>query len=158
MRWNSPRLSDQFGLLFMAVGIIVIVLGWNGAAGESEVDAQMPYLLSGGAAGLAFVVLGAALLIVRNARRDRMILEARFQDLSQSVTRLAYAVADTMGAGVPDAVFVAGSDSYHRPDCRLVEGKALPRVTATAIAAEHLEPCRVCNPSAPPGHASLTPR
>jgi hypothetical protein len=154
MRWNSPRLSDQLGLLFMAVGILVVVLGWNGAAGESEVDAQMPYLLSGGAAGLALVVFGAALLVARNARRDRTILEARFQELSQSVTRLANALADSVATGGSDAVFVAGSDSYHQPDCRLVDGKALPRVTASAVAAEHLEPCRVCNPDVPP----VTPR
>jgi hypothetical protein len=145
--WNS--LGGQLGLCVIGVGIIVIVLGWNGAAGESEVDAQMPYLLSGGAAGLALVGLGIALLVVQNSRRDRAILEARFQELAQAVSRLASAVAERATAdSSTSALVVVGSDSFHCPDCRLVDGKDLPRITVSTALGEGLEACRICNPTA----------
>lgn len=148
-RW--PRLGGQLGLLGVAAGIIVISLGWNGAAGEFRVDAQMPYLLSGGALGLALVGLGVGLLVTQSARRDRAVLEAKFEELSRSVSRLANGMVDTAagragGPGDVVDVVVAGTDSYHRPDCTLVTGKDLPRITVDTAAAENLEVCRVCNP------------
>jgi hypothetical protein len=37
----------------------------------------MPYLLTGGVLGMAFVVFGSAYLLVQNARQDRARLEAK---------------------------------------------------------------------------------
>jgi hypothetical protein len=152
--WHS--LGGQLGFLVVGVGIILIVLGWNGIAGESEVDAQMPYLLSGGAVGLALVGLGMAMLVVQNSRRDRAILEARFEELATSVSRLAGAVAERAASdSSASAVVVAGSDSFHRVECRLVEGKDLPKITLRTALGEGLEACRICNPNAPaPGIAT----
>src|SRR5260370_7946064 len=52
MRQLWPKLGGQLGSLCIALGFIVILLGWNGAAGVDFTQGQIPYLLSGGAFGL----------------------------------------------------------------------------------------------------------
>jgi hypothetical protein len=152
MRRTWGNLGDQLGLGLIAIGILLIGLAWNGAAGVDFVQGQVPYLLSGGFLGLSLVVFGAALLIVQNHRRDRSLLESQLRDLNTAVTRLANAVGGSAGAtngnpvAHPDRV-VIGSSSYHRPDCRLVAGKGLPSTTLEAALSEGLEACRVCQPA-----------
>jgi hypothetical protein len=141
----------------IAVGIIVIILGWNGAAGVDFVQGQVPYLLSAGAVGISLVVLGAALIVVQNNRRDRTILEAQLRELNEAIARLANAIGSSAGAGDGrrttrraqdgDRV-VLGQSSYHRPDCRLVRGKELPTASAEAARADGLSGCRICRPDA----------
>lgn len=50
------------GIVFVAVGMIVIFAGYWGASGTTDPAAQLPYMLSGGAIGLALVVVGAILI------------------------------------------------------------------------------------------------
>jgi len=139
------------GLLIIAVGLIVIGIGWNGAAGAggqinhvTDIRAQLPWLLSGGLLGLALVVFGAALVIVHNARIDRSRLEMKLDELVDAVSRGgAAAAAPSSAAGL----YVAGGSSYHRPDCRLVDNREDVRyVTLAEAETAALRPCRVCRP------------
>jgi hypothetical protein len=137
------------GLAFIAVGLLVIGLAWNGAASVDFVSGQVPYLLSGGALGLGLIALGAAMLVVQNSRRDRSIIESQLKELNTAIARLANAV----GGGGPGAhnggrspQVVLGRSSYHRPDCRLAEGKDLPLATLELAEEEGLSPCRICQP------------
>jgi hypothetical protein len=83
--------GSRLGLVVVALGLIVIGIGWNGASGAGGevnhvplVQAQLPWLLSGGFLGLGIVILGAAMMIAnayreteaRNAARMDAILEA----------------------------------------------------------------------------------
>jgi hypothetical protein len=158
---NLPKLGGQLGAACVVAGIVIIGLAWNGAASLDFVQGQVPYLLSGGALGLALCVLGAALIIVQSNRRDRSLLEAQLRELNSAVARLATAVASTAGAssggnggaargrrGAVEQVAV-GRSSYHRPECRLAEGKDLPLMSAEAAEAEGLSPCRICQPATP---------
>jgi hypothetical protein len=144
------QLGGQLGLGCIAVGILLIGLGWNGAAGVDFTQGQIPYLLSGGALGLGLIVTGAALIVVQNNRRDRVLLETQLRELSQSVGRLANALGSGLvaaGNGHPATPFVVlGSTSYHREDCRLAEGKDLPTAPIAVAQAEGLNPCRICRP------------
>ena len=56
-------------------------MGWNGAASVDRVPSQFPYLISGGIAGLCFVVVGVGVLVVQNQRADRAALQATMQEL-----------------------------------------------------------------------------
>ena len=106
--------------------------------------------------GLSLVVVGVGLIVVENSRKDRSLLQAELRELNTAITRLAAAVsagAGTNGKPLPTAAAVAGADkvvlgrtSYHRPDCRLAEGKDLPESTLEAAQTEGLSPCRICNP------------
>lgn len=165
-RLSLPRLGGQLGTACVVAGIIVIALAWNGAASVDFVQGQVPYLLSGGAIGLALCVLGAALMVIQNSRHDRSLVQAELQELNRAVARLANAVASlstgatnggasrpaTAGLGSLQAAdagtVVTGRSSYHRPTCRLVAGKDLPTTTAAAAARDGLAPCRICQPEA----------
>ncbi|MFC3491732.1 hypothetical protein [Glycomyces rhizosphaerae] len=61
---GSPTTRLRFlGLLFWLAGGVVITFAWMGMAELAYVDGQMPYLVSGGAAGLALILVGSTLVI-----------------------------------------------------------------------------------------------
>ena len=155
MRQTWSKLGGQLGMGCIAVGLLIIGLAWNGAAGIDFVSGQIPYLLSGGALGLGLIGVGAAMLVVQNGRRDRAIIEAQLADLNAAVSRPASAVGSaglgTNGGGAArdaEAQVLAGPSSFHRPSCRLAEGKDLPTISVDAALAEGLTPCRICKPAA----------
>jgi len=151
MRQLWPKLGGQLGAACVAVGLIVILLGWNGAAGIDFAQGQIPYLLSGGAFGLGLVVLGGVLIVVQNSRRDRVRLENQLRQLNEAVGRLANAVGSLGGSNGGRStnrdVVMAGRTSFHRPTCRLAAGKDLPETTVALAVAEGLAPCRICRPA-----------
>ena len=159
MRRTWGKLGGQLGLLCIGLGLLLIGLAWNGAAGLDFVSGQVPYLLSGGALGLALVVLGGTLVVVQSNRRDRVLLEAQLRELNAAISRLASAVggggmgAVNGGARRPSTAaaepkVAVGRTSFHRPDCRMAEGKGLPLMTVDAALDEGLTPCRICDPTA----------
>ncbi len=56
------------GLAFVTAGFVAVALGWSGMSGAKSADAQLPYLLSGGATGLGLIVFGVALLVMAQLR------------------------------------------------------------------------------------------
>src|SRR3954469_24318065 len=79
-RWRG--LGGKLGMGFAALGFFLIVVAWNGAAGVDYTQGQMPYLISGGIAGLGLIILGAALIVVESNRRDRVALEQRLEEMA----------------------------------------------------------------------------
>ena len=59
----DPRNTWQVvaGAIFVPLGIVIILIGWYGAAHASVVQQQIPYLVSGSFIGLGFMVLGGLL-------------------------------------------------------------------------------------------------
>lgn len=153
MKLNWKKLGGQAGLLLSLVGLALVFLGWNGAASYDRVPAQFPYLISGGLAGLSLVVLGAALLVVQNAREERALLLSSLAEIREAVERSR--VAGVAGDGVPgpyrqaevEGKVIAGPTTYHRPGCKLLDGRGpLPAVTPDQAEANGLDPCRACDP------------
>lgn len=164
MKQRLGSLGGQLGIGLAVLGFILIFLGWNGAGSYDDVPAQFPYLISGGIAGLALVVLGAAFVVVDNQRRDRTEVQASLAELRDALDRLAGATASLSGVGGANGnvrtleasgLVVAGSSAYHRPSCRLVEGKTqLPLMTIDEAEQRGLRGCRTCDAAAMAG-ASL---
>lgn len=140
---RQVRYGRIVGLFFCVAGFVLIGFGWNGMAKVACADCQLPYLLSGGATGLGLILLGTALLVMAQLREERSKLEDQIRQVGTVLSRAASAKA-----GSPEDV-VAGRSTYHRPGCRLVEGKDdLERVSVDVARLGGLSPCRVC---APPG-------
>jgi hypothetical protein len=143
-RFSPGKLGGLLSLGFVAVGLLVIGLGYNGAAGHLDLRAQFPYLLSGGFVGLSMVVFGTGLMVNQSAREDRQRMEAV---LLQILDAQQPAGTTRAPAGV-EGLFAAGSASFHTPTCRLVDGREeVTYVTASEAAARSLKACRVCQPS-----------
>lgn len=153
LRWS--QLGGQLGIGLAVLGFVLLFLGWNGAASYDRVPAQFPYLISGGMAGLSLVVFGGALLVVQNARQDRAALQQTVSELRSAVEKMAAAASVSPGGaaiGEPSSdadvagLVVAGPSSYHRPSCRLLEGRGvLPTIAVTQAEEQGLSPCRTCD-------------
>jgi hypothetical protein len=99
-RWAG--LGGKLGMGFVGLGLLVIAVAWNGAASLDYVSGQIPYLISGGIAGLGLIIVGAALIMVESNRRDRVILEQRLEELAAATNRIA-AVQGNGAATAPQA-------------------------------------------------------
>lgn len=156
---NLGRLGGQLGVALCLIGFLAIFFGWNGAASNNYVPAQFPYLISGGVAGLAVVVVGAAMLVVQNQRADRARIEAALARLAEAVERGGSGVAGAATGAVGGDLgltgyVVAGSTSYHQLDCQLPEAREEARIVPLQdVRSSMLTPCRVCRP---PQFARLT--
>jgi hypothetical protein len=156
MRNQWVKLGGLLGIAYCIAGFVLIFLGWNGTASKDDVPAQIPYVVSGGIAGLGLVVVGAALIVAHSLRTDRVELRGAIDDLRAAIERGAPAASvpaasvaeggEAVVEGEGDTV-LAGSDSYHRPACAVVAGQtgAVAMSRAAAVAAG-LAACRVCNP------------
>lgn len=132
----------------IGVGFLMIFLAWNSASAIDYTQGQIPYLISGGVGGLALVILGAIVLTVQNARRDRAALQRELAKLSAALDRVVRgAVLQGDGQLSVDGLVVAGASSFHLPTCRLVakrdDAERIPRAEAEE---RGLEPCRICKP------------
>lgn len=81
------RLGGQLGVGLCAIGFLLVFLGWNGAASVDRIPSQFPYLISGGVAGLCFVILGVGMLVVQNQRTDRAALQDTIRELQAALER-----------------------------------------------------------------------
>lgn len=93
-REPPPNATTWTAVSLIALGMIMIFLAWNGAAGEDaavDLRAQFPYLLSGGLFGLALIAAGLVLVRVYEARRDTREIVRHLQQLTEAVERLGVA-------------------------------------------------------------------
>jgi len=141
------RFARILGLSFIVAGFAAIGFGWSGMARVACPDCQLPYLLSGGAAGVGLILLGGTSLIIAQIRLAQQSWQEQVGQINQAVIRVA-GLSSSGGNG--HSQVVAGQSTYHRPECRLVQGKAgLERVTPETAVMNGLSPCRVCNPAVP---------
>ena len=141
------RLGGKLGIAVSLLGFLLIYLGWNGAGSFNDIRQQFPYLISGGLAGLGLVVVGAALLVIEAARNERAELQATLLELREALVEVR-GPAPSVAAPTGDVV-IAGASSYHRPTCRLVEGREdLEALAASDASGRGLNPCRICDPIA----------
>jgi len=155
LRWK--QLGGQAGIGLAVAGFLLIFLGWNGAATYDRIPTQFPYLISGGLAGLALTVIASALIIVNAQRQDRAALLNGLAELKEAMERMSLAVASGSGAAngsssarmsdaLEQGLVVAGPTTYHRPDCKLLEGRGvMPTVTGEVAQERGLSACRACD-------------
>lgn len=143
---SIARFGGGMSVVLIALGLLAVGLGWNGAAGTATVAAQFPYIISGGLLGLSLVVLGSALMIVKAHREDRTLLERKLDELIDTVAAGGLRAGERAPEDLTGLV-VAGSASYHAPGCRLVDGREDTQfLTADEAKARFLAPCRICQP------------
>jgi hypothetical protein len=137
------------GGLLLPLGIMLVVLGWEGASNTVFVWEQLPYLISGGLLGLALVFAGGFLyfaywltLLVRENREGRAQLTAVLGRMELLLSESGPRTARTAPAS--SLVATRTGTMFHRPDCVAVDGKADLR----SVSADQpgLTPCKLCDP------------
>ncbi|MGH2784770.1 MAG: hypothetical protein ACRDJ1_05885 [Actinomycetota bacterium] len=144
----NARVLIAIGLLI--VGIVIVLLGWYGAANTNILTEQVPYLISGGLLGMALIIVAAVVGSSASLERDN-------RELRRDLTRLLAAGAGgAQGASLASfprrardegtAYVVPGGRSYHFAGCPIIEGKnATEMPLEEAIAAGH-GVCKLCGP------------
>lgn len=148
-RWAG--MTGRLGMGVIGLGFLIILFAWNGAAGLDYAQGQLPYLISGGFGGLSLVVIGSILLLAESNRRDRAVVEQQLGELISAIQSLSsttgVVASATSGLDVTDDIVIAGRSSFHRPDCRLVEGRKMGEQVLREVAvAQGLGDCRICAP------------
>ena len=153
----SERTLMIIGGIIAPLGLVVVVIGWYGAAHSPFLFQQVPYLISGLGIGLGLVFLGSFFYFAHWV--TQLVKEGRAQSAAmiEAITRLEETIkqqADTPAAadghvphtnGFAPLVATNKGTMAHRSDCVVVAGKpGLRRVSAD----DGLESCQLCDPYA----------
>ncbi len=146
-RWFWSAVRPVLGSLLTVLGALALFLGWYGVSGTPVPAKQMPYLVSGGLTGVALVVLAAAFFATEDVRRRFAHLERMERKVDALYDLLTEEAHTERVVEVLPLVALESGTSYHRPECRLVSGKAGSRqLTQDEVSERGLAPCRVCDP------------
>ena len=147
----GERTLMVLGGILAPLGLVLVLVGWNGAAHTPNLFEQIPYAISGGLFGLGLVFLGAFCyfahwmteLVKEHRSQSAAIVEAigRLEEVMRSST--ATAVAATSGVNGQALVATERGTMAHRPECVVVAGKGDLRAVS---AADGLTPCKLCEP------------
>jgi hypothetical protein len=165
----GERTLMVLGGILAPLGLVIVLVGWNGAANTANLYEQIPYAISGGLFGLGIAFLGAFCyfahwlteLVKENRRQSAAVVEAlgRLEDVMRAVgTAGVVAGPGALTAGhAPPAdgaapapaglglVATGKGTMAHRPECVVVAGKDDVR---PVLAGESLAPCKLCDPYA----------
>ena len=160
-RWVGRATRPVWGWALVGLGFIFVLVGYLGISREALVAKQLPYLISGGIGGIALVGFGAMLVGTEDLKRTQeridhledLVTDLHAVLLSRSDAPTISTNGDTAEQGAAPArtsttlLALPGGQSYHRPDCSMIEGKSEAQpVTASAARRQGLKPCRLCEP------------
>ena len=155
-RWVGKATRPVVGWVLLGLGALFILIGWIGVSGTPILAKQIPYVVSGGIAGVFLAVAGAYFLGTEELRKD----SGRLDRLERMVEELHAVLLTRTDAPAPQPagaavttngkasyVALSGSDTYHRADCSMVAKKANTAVLApSTIQRRNLKPCALCSP------------
>ena len=84
-------------------GFVAIALSWRGAAALLGLPLQLPYAVSGGAAGLGLIIFGIAIAYVHVLRVSAAEESAAIDDLGRQLARVGVAIVVPSPADHRDA-------------------------------------------------------
>jgi hypothetical protein len=154
------RTLSLVAAVLLPLGLLVILLGWYGAAHTPYLFEQVPYLISGGILGLGLVT-GAGLLYFggwvaksaaaqQRAAEETLLLLREIRDGLGAAPRQAAVPASSTGHAAGFVATAHGS-MWHRPDCAVVAGR--DDLHLVGPDGDGLQPCSLCDPlSAVPAH------
>jgi hypothetical protein len=159
-RWVGKATRPVIGWVLLGIGALFILIGWIGVSGTPIVAKQIPYVVSGGIAGVLLAIAGAYFLATEELRKDSGRLdrlERMVQELHETLLAMTDAPAPPNGVDGAERthsangggfVALAGSDTYHRPDCAMVAAKQNSSVLApSTIRRRQMTPCSLCEPA-----------
>jgi hypothetical protein len=124
--WRA-RWTRILGLAFCTAGFAAVALGWAGAARKNCVDCQIPYLISGGAAGVVLMIFGVGLLVMGQMRTESRRLSARLEHMTWTLAERF------MGSQAPA---VNGDSIDPSKEARSKEGDPLRPMSSSVVRTE----------------------
>jgi hypothetical protein len=160
-RFSVEQAMAAASAVLLPLGLIMILLGWYGAAHTPYLFEQVPYLISGGILGLGFALVGGLVYfgswLARGAAEQQrrteemteLLREVRDELRSGGLTAAAPARRTRSSSngkrhGAEPFVATARGGMLHRPDCAVVAGRQDLRPIGAG--GDGLAPCALCNP------------
>lgn len=138
------------GAVLLPLGLVVIILGWYGAANTPYQYDQLSYLVSGGLLGLGLTFIGGFLYfgawlarIANDGRESSKRLADTLLVLADVTSRAATLDGRGIDAGSIPVIAGAGT-TLHRRDCALIAHRDDLRTVGDID--DHLTLCRICKP------------
>jgi hypothetical protein len=137
------------GAVLVPLGLVLVVLGYWGAAHAPRVIQQIPYVMSGGFLGIGLVFAGSfsyfAWWLTRIVREQSGLAARMDAQTDALVAELSAVRAELRHLGGvvttgPELVSTRGGELVHRPTCRVVAGRTDLRPVTDGPA------CKVCQP------------
>lgn len=178
-RTSAPAQLDRrialVGGLLIAGGVVLVLLGWYGAAHTSRLYLQIPYLISGGLLGVTLAVAGGCTYLaswltrlvheergradeaLAVARRSTEVLE-RIEALlatGAAADAVVGGAAVTNGRSATGLVATPSGRLAHRPGCPTVAGRTDLR--PASLDGDGMAPCRMCGSGAAEGEPLSSP-
>jgi hypothetical protein len=155
-QWVGKAGRPWAGWGFIAVGLLITLIGWIGVSGEAIVAKQIPYVVSGGIGGVLLAVIGAYFLGTEELRKD----SGRLDRLEQKVDELHAALLQRPDAPAPvtgppgngsshepeSVLVVTGGETFHAHGCPMAAGKETEELAVAAAAKRGLSACPLCAP------------
>jgi hypothetical protein len=136
-------------LALLVLGVVLVLLGWYGAANTNILTEQIPYFISGG-------LLGMALIIVAGIVGSSASLSRENRDMHRDLTNV---IGSSSGGGqlrsVPSpkrpasnggVYLVPGGHSFHQAGCPIVEGKHSTELSLEEALSAGYTACKLCGP------------
>jgi hypothetical protein len=145
---SNARVLAAAGLL--VAGIIIVLLGWYGAANTNILTEQVPYLISGGLLGMALIivsaVVGSSASLERENRELRRDLTSLLSSSGGRFTGGNLAAAPRSGSDDGQVYTVPGGRSFHLAGCPIVEGKQASGMSLQEATEAGHSVCKLCGP------------
>jgi hypothetical protein len=152
------------GSLLIPLGIVLILIAWDGAAHAKVDQGQIPYLISGGLAGLGCMVVGGLFYWGHWLYRIYDQADLHHQEQQQLMRELIAAIgarpADTNGTAATSApawpapsetsnafYATAAGSVYHRAGCPVIAHHPADLRVIGPGNPEGLRPCQICDPA-----------
>jgi hypothetical protein len=140
------------GAILLPLGLIIVLLGWYGAAHARVEQQQIPYMVSGGFIGLGLMIGGGLMFWAHWLYRIYDQADIHHRELLDAINRLGNGGSTgPAGAAVAEApraggrlVATATGTTFHRPDCAVVARRKVKTVSERDAA--NMQPCRICEP------------
>ena len=146
------------GGVLMPLGVILVFIGWYGAAHTTRLFEEIPYLISGGMLGIVLSAIGAALYfgywLTRLVAGERQTIEilARIEAkldgaaIEGNGARLSGGAAGSGTAAAGTLVATRTGTMFHRPDCAVVADRPQSELRTVKLPATGMAPCKLCSP------------
>ena len=156
------------GGIIAPLGLVLVLIGWYGAAHTPNLFEQVPYMISGGLLGVALVVLGGFLYfahwltqLIKETRAHANVMSTALERLEELLAHQVARPDVTVATGAeaapaatgrrtlvaaPALVATAKGTMMHRPNCVIVAGKEGLRAVDES---DGLAPCKLCESGTP---------
>jgi len=105
--WSSPWVP-LLGVTIGVAGLVLVLIAYVNVADSTEVELQIPYLVSGGIGGLFALGVAATTIVARELRLDN----ERLRNVEEGILALETNVA-TLGEAVEDVLQALDAAAAH---------------------------------------------